>query len=38
MFWGGAFGMKSAMRQSSLDAYKKVFVELRADLAAKLKE
>jgi hypothetical protein len=32
MFWGGAFGMKSAIRQSSLDAYKKVFAELRADL------
>jgi hypothetical protein len=33
MFWGGAFGMKSAIRQSSLDAYKKVFAELRSDLA-----
>jgi len=32
MFWGGAFGMKSAIRQSSLDAYKKVFAQLRADL------
>jgi hypothetical protein len=32
MFWAGAFGMKSAIRQSSLDAYKKVFAELRADL------
>lgn len=33
MFWGGAFAMKSAIRQSSLDAYKKVFAELRDDLA-----
>ena len=32
MFWGGAFGMKSAIRQSSRDAYKKIFAELRADL------
>ncbi len=32
MFWGGAFAMKSAMRQSSFDAYKKVFAELRSDL------
>lgn len=32
MFWGGAFGMKSAIRQSSLDAYKKIFAALRADL------
>ena len=32
MYWAGAFGMKSAMRQSSLDAYKKVFADLRADL------
>ncbi len=32
MFWGGAFAMKSAIRQSSLDAYKKIFAELRADL------
>lgn len=32
MFWGGAFGMKSAIRQSSLDAYKKIFGELRTDL------
>ena len=32
MFWGGAFGMKSAIRQSSLDAYKKIFAQLRADL------
>ena len=34
MFWGGAFGMKSAIRQSSLDAYKKIFAELRTDLEA----
>ena len=32
MFSAGAFGMKSAIRQSSLDAYKKIFAELRADL------
>lgn len=32
MFWGGAFAMKSAIRQSSFDAYKKVFAKLRADL------
>jgi hypothetical protein len=32
MFWAGAFGMKSAVRQSSLDAFKKVFVELRSDM------
>ena len=32
MYWAGAFGMKSAMRQSSLDAYKKVFADMRADL------
>jgi len=34
MFWGGAFAMKSAIRQSSLEAYKKIFEQLRADLAA----
>ena len=32
MFFGGAFAMKSALRQSSLDAYKKIFSELRPDL------
>lgn len=32
MFWGGAFAMKSAIRQSSFDAYKKVFENLRNDL------
>jgi len=32
MFFGGAFAMKSALRQSSLDAYKKIFVDLRPDL------
>ncbi|MFO1431014.1 MAG: hypothetical protein U1F76_12850 [Candidatus Competibacteraceae bacterium] len=37
MFWGGAFGMKSAVRQSSLDAYQKIFVQLRGDLANVLK-
>lgn len=36
MFWGGAFAMKSAIRQSSYDAYKKVFAKLRADLTAML--
>ena len=33
MVMGGAFGMKSAVRQSSFDAYKTVFAKLRADLA-----
>lgn len=33
MVGAGAFGMKSAVRQSSFDAYKKVFAKLRADLA-----
>jgi len=32
MFWGGAFGMKSAIRQSSFDAVKKIFSSLRQDL------
>lgn len=32
MFWGGPFAMKSAIRQSSFDAYKKVFAKLRTDL------
>lgn len=32
MFWGGAFAMKSAIRQSLLDAYKKIFAQLRTDL------
>jgi hypothetical protein len=36
MIGTGAFGMKSAVRQSSFDAYKKVFAKLRADLAAVL--
>ena len=36
MFWTGAFGMKSAIRQSSLDAFKKVFANLRADLSTAL--
>ncbi len=34
MFWAGAFGMKSAVRQSSLDAYKQIFAQLRGDLEA----
>jgi hypothetical protein len=33
MHWGGLFAMKSAIRQSSFDAYKKVFARLRTDLA-----
>lgn len=32
MFWAGAFGMKSAIRQSSLDAYKQIFAQMRGDL------
>jgi hypothetical protein len=32
MFWAGAFGMKSAIRQSSLDAYKQIFAQMRVDL------
>ena len=36
MVAAGAFGMKSAIRQSSFDAYKKVFAKLRSDLAAVL--
>ncbi len=36
MFWGGAFAMKSAIRQSSFEAYKKAFAKLRADLVAVL--
>ncbi len=36
MFWAGAFGMNSAVRQSSFDAYKKVFAALRSDIAAVL--
>lgn len=36
MVGAGAFGMKSAVRQSSFDAYKKVFAKLRADLAGLL--
>lgn len=36
MFWGGAFGMKSAIRQSSFAAYKKIFRRLRSDLSTAL--
>jgi capsid portal protein len=36
MFLGGAFGMKSAIRQSSLDAYKKIFADIRTDLVRAL--
>ncbi len=37
MFWAGPFGMKSAIRQSSLDAYKKIFMRLRIDLTKSLR-
>ncbi len=33
MFWGGAFAMKSAIRQSSFGALKNIFASLRRDLA-----
>ena len=33
MFWGGAFAMKSAIRQSSFGALKNIFESLRRDLA-----
>lgn len=32
MFFGGAFAMKSAVRQSSLAAYQEIFAKLRADM------
>ncbi len=32
MVFGGAFAMKSAVRQSSLAAYKQIFADLRADM------
>lgn len=32
MFWGGAFAMKSALRQSSMDAYRQAFRRLRDNL------
>lgn len=32
MFWGGAFAMKSAIRQSSFQAYRSAFSRLRIDL------
>ncbi len=38
MFWGGAFAMKSAIRQSSLDVYKQIFAKLRGDLGTLLAE
>lgn len=38
MVGAGAFGMKSAVRQSSFDAYKKAFAKLRADLAGILEK
>ena len=34
MVGAGAFGMKSAIRQSSFDAYKKAFAKIRADLTS----
>ncbi len=33
MFFGGAFGMKSSVRQSSLAAFRTAFARLRSDLA-----
>lgn len=36
MFWAGAFGMKSAVRQSSLAALKKIFQQIRSDLVVLL--
>ena len=36
MFWGGAFSMKSAIRQSSIDAYQKIFRQMREDLIRSL--
>jgi len=38
MFWAGAFGMKSAIRQSSFEAYKTIFESLRADLSTAVTE
>ena len=38
MFWAGPFGMKSAIRQSSFEAYKKIFESLRADLSTAVTE
>ena len=38
MFWAGAFGMKSAIRQSTLDAYKNIFEQLRSDLRIALND
>jgi hypothetical protein len=38
MFWAGAFGMKSAIRQSTLDAYRKIFEQLRKDLRVALND
>jgi hypothetical protein len=32
MVFGGAFAMKSAVRQSSLQAYRQIFTELRGDM------
>jgi hypothetical protein len=37
MFGLGAFGMKSAVRQSSFNAYKKIFTDLRSDITDSLK-
>lgn len=36
MVGAGAFGMKSAVRQSSLEALKKIFAQVRADLGKSL--
>ena len=38
MSWGGPFVLNSVVRGSSLEAYRKVFVRLRADLARVLAE
>jgi len=36
MFWGGPFAMKSAVRFSSLDAYKQILSAIREDLKKEL--
>jgi hypothetical protein len=38
MVAAGAFGMKSAVRQSSFDAYKKAFARIRADIVPVLEK
>ena len=34
MYWGGLFAMKSAIRQSSFEAYRSAFSQLRLDLGS----